>query len=205
MKHFSLILFGLISWWNFTFAETELAPLEELQKTVARAVEVLYGPDSIDKSSEVKRQEVRSEFEAAYDLNIIIRRAIGRNWKRMSVDEQAEVVELIKQLVLKAYIDGMNGKARPVIAYGKLITLSEKRIEIPSTILFDGRTLNLKYRFARMQTGWELYDLIAEEISLVSNYRQQFDEHFRRYDAVSLIEKLNKLLLNEKLEPNVSF
>jgi phospholipid transport system substrate-binding protein len=205
MKYYSLTLFGLISWWNCIFAEAEVSPLTELQKTVTHAVEVLYGPDSLDKSSEVKRQEVRAGFEAVYDLNILIRRAIGRNWKRMSADEQTEVVELIKQLVLKAYIDGMKGKARPVIAYGELITLNDKRLEIPSTVLFDGRIVNLKYRFARMQTGWELYDLIAEEISLVSNYRQQFDEHFRRNNASSLIEKLNKLLLNEKFEPKTPF
>ena len=137
MKFLTLILFGLTSCLNCISAETDVTPLAELQKAVAYAVEVLYAPDSADKSSAVKQQEIRAQFEAAYDLNIIIRRAIGRNWKRMSADEQAEVVELIKQLVLKAYIDGMKGKARPTISYGNPIMLNEKRIEIPSTVFLE--------------------------------------------------------------------
>ena len=62
----------------------------------------------------------------------------------------------------------------------------------------------LKYKLARMQSGWELYDLVAEEISLVSNYRQQFDDHFRRGNAAKLIEKLEELLNHEKLDHKVT-
>jgi phospholipid transport system substrate-binding protein len=68
----------------------------------------------------------------------------------------------------------------------------------------DGRTIRLKYKLARMQSGWELYDLVAEDISLVSNYRQQFDEHFRRGTTAELIEKLLELLKHEKLDSKVT-
>lgn len=179
-------------------------PVIELQDSVAVAVEVLFGEGSESKSVEAKRTAVRAAFEANYNMDIIIRRAIGRNWRRLSEDEQAQILELIKEVVLKAYIDGMDGKSRPEISYSEAIKNGENRLEIPSTVKLEGRTVHLNYKLARMQSGWELYDLVAEAISLVSNYRQQFDEHFRRGTAAELIEKLRELLKYEKLDPKVT-
>jgi phospholipid transport system substrate-binding protein len=178
-------------------------PVAELKGSVAVALNALFGEGSEAKSIEEKRAEVLAAFEANYNMEIMIRRAIGRNWLRLESDEKERILELIKQVVLKAYIDGMQGKSRPEISYEAAIKVGEMRLVIPSTVTLEERTVNLKYKLVRMQSGWELYDLIAEEISLVSNYRQQFDDHFRRGNAAGLIEKLEGLLQHEKLDPKV--
>ena len=199
---FKAILVGLIILFGSAVASAD--PVEELKGSVAEAVEVLFGEGSEAKSVEVKRDEVRGAFEKNYDMDIIIRRAIGSNWRRLTEEEQTRVLELIKAVVLKAYIDGMQGKSRPEIRYEAAIQLGEHRLEIPSIVTIEGRSVSLKYKLARMQSGWELYDLVAEEISLVSNYRQQFDDHFRRGTAAELIEKLEALLSHEKLDHKVT-
>jgi len=51
-----------------------------------------------------------------------------------------------------------------------------------------------------LKTGWEIYDIVAEDISIVSNYRQQLDDHFRKENGARLIEKLEKLLEQEELD-----
>ena len=187
----------------FVALNATVDPLAELQGSVEVAINALFGEDSELKSIETKRNEVLAAFESNYDMNIIIRRAIGRNWLRLSADEKKRISELIRQVVLKAYIDGMQGKTRPEISYQEPVMRGESRLEISSIVKLEDRTLNLKYKLARMQSGWELYDLVAEEISLVSNYRQQFDNHFRRGTASELIEKLEELLKHEKLDPNI--
>ena len=50
------------------------------------------------------------------------------------------------------------------------------------------------YRLGRLQSGWQIYDIVGEDISMVSNYRQQFDDHFRKGNGQQLIEKLEDLL-----------
>ncbi|NCG08419.1 MAG: hypothetical protein GWO81_02425 [Verrucomicrobia bacterium] len=179
-------------------------PVAELKDSVGVAVEALFGEGSETKSVEEKRAAVRAAFRENYNMDIIIRRAIGRNWRRLTEDEQVQILELIKEVVLKAYIDGMQGKSRPEITYREAVKNGENRLEIPSVVKMEDRTVHLKYKLARMQSGWELYDLVAEEISLVSNYRQQFDEHFRRGTAAELIEKLQTLLKHEKLDHKVT-
>jgi ABC-type transporter MlaC component len=59
---------------------------------------------------------------------------------------------------------------------------------------------NIVYRFGRLKTGWQLYDILAEDISVVSNYRQQIDDHFHNGNGAELIEKLRKMLEDEQLD-----
>jgi phospholipid transport system substrate-binding protein len=153
-------------------------------------------------SSEQKQTKVRETIEASYDLNVIIRRAIGRNWRLMDESEQTQVLELVKQLVVKAYVKGMDGKSRPQVELGSIIKVTEKRIEIESRVLLDGKTYYVVYRLARLSTGWEIYDIVAENISVVSNYRQQIDDHFRKGTGAELIIRLEELLESEDINEN---
>ena len=57
------------------------------------------------------------------------------------------------------------------------MTLSDKKI-------------NVSYRLAKLESGWQVYDLIAEGISIVSTYRKQFDSHFLKGDGDELIDQL---------------
>lgn len=177
--------------------------LDKLKATIEAALDVMYDEDNRDLSLEDKQAKVRSVLEDNYDLNVIIRRAIGRNWARMEAVEQERVVELVKQLTVKSYVNGMDGKRRPEISLGQLIELSDKRIEIDSTVQLDGKTYKVLYRLGRMPSGWQIYDIVAENISVVSNYRQQIDDHFRRKGATSLIERLEELLKKDTIHEDL--
>lgn len=174
----------------------------KLQATIDGALDAIYSGCCHELSSEQKQTKVRETIEASYDLNVIIRRAIGRNWRLMDESEQTQVLELVKQLVVKAYVKGMDGKSRPQVELGSIIKVTEKRIEIESRVLLDGKTYYVVYRLARLSTGWEIYDIVAENISVVSNYRQQIDDHFRKGTGAELIILLEELLESEDINEN---
>jgi phospholipid transport system substrate-binding protein len=142
-------------------------------------------------------------LEERYDLNVLIRRAMGRNWKLLEVDEQGRVTDLIMQLIVKTYVEGLDGKTRPEISYGEVVQVTDKRLEVPSTIVLEEKTFNVLYRLGRLKSGWQIYDIVAEDISVVSNYRQQFDDHFRKGNGAQLIEKLEELLNKEELNEGI--
>jgi len=96
----------------------------------------------------------------------------------------------------------MDGKSRPQIDLGTITKVTEKRIEIESTVLLDDKTYYVVYRLARLSTGWEIYDIVAENISVVSNYRQQIDDHFRKGNGAELITRLKELLESEDINEN---
>ena len=176
------------------------APDVKLKATISQALDVFYGNGADASSPEEKRDEIRAILNQSYDLSVIVRRAMGRNWKQLNTSQQHEVLDLFEQLVVKVTYEGLTGTAKPEITYGALVTVTDKRVEIPSTVTADGKTYNLVYRLGLLSSGWQIYDIVAEDISLVSNYRQQFDDHFRRSDGAALVTKLKDLLNKEILD-----
>jgi phospholipid transport system substrate-binding protein len=173
---------------------------QRLRGVIDAALEVVYGDCCVDIPVEEKEARVHAILEAEYDLNVIIRRAIGRNWKLMNEQEQQEVLELVKQLVVRTYVDSMQGTVRPEVELGEEVLITEKRMEIPSTIKLGETVYSVLYRLGRMRSGWQIYDIVAEDISVVSNYRQQIDDHFRKGNGRELIKILTKRLTSEDLD-----
>ena len=188
---------GLFAGTCVTAAEM---PREKLQATIDAALDVIYSDCCTEMSDLEKQAEVSKTVEANYDLDVIIRRAIGRNWEFMSEAEQTRVLSLVKELVLKAYVKGLEGKARPKVTLGEVIKISDKRMEIKSTIVLDNKTYYVLYRLGKMPSGWQIYDIVAENVSVVSNYREQIDDHFRRGTGAELITRLEELLAKNTID-----
>ena len=173
----------------------------KLATTMEATLDIMYLDAYKDYTSTQRQDAIRAIVEGKYDLEVLIRRAMARNWTLLSADEQMQVRNLIDQLIVKSFVEGMVGKGRPILDCGAVIEVSSKRIEVPVVISFpSGKTFNVLYRFGLLKTGWEIYDIVAEDISIVSNYRQQFDDHFRKENGARLIEKLEKLLKQEELD-----
>jgi len=198
--------FRVITFFFLTLSATVVYaaedPADKLQTTVETAIETFYGECCADQTTEEKRARVYAALEESYDLEVMIRYSIGRNWKRMKPAEQIRVVELIKQLVVKAYTDGIDGKARPEVSFGET-RLDGNRAEVPSVVILDGKSINVLYRMASRENGWQIYDIVVEDISVGQNFRHQFDDHFRRNNAKELIAKLEELLKKDKLDEEV--
>ncbi len=194
-----MLMLALVS--ATTFAAED--PAVKLRTTIDAALDVIYNDCCADLTDAEQQAEVRKVLESNYDLDVIIRYAAGANWKRMTPAEQVQFVELIKQLVLKAYVKGLNGKSRPGLHFGET-KFAGQRAEIPMVVLLDGKGINVVYRLAHRKSGWEIYDIVVEDISVGKNYREQINDHFRRGTAVELIEKLKKLLEKDDLDEKIT-
>ncbi|CAA6693031.1 MULTISPECIES: phospholipid-binding protein MlaC [unclassified Lentimonas] len=171
---------------------------EKLNNAMSAALDLMYLDAYQDYTYEQRQAAIKVLLEDNYDLSVIIRRALARNWGLMSAEEQVRVTDLIERLIVKAYVEGMAGQQRPEIDCGETVEITSKRIEIPVVIRFpSGKVFNVVYRLGRLQAGWQIYDIVGEDISMVSNYRQQFDDHFRKGNGQQLIEKLEDLLKKE--------
>ena len=199
MKSFSyraFLVLGLLFWASVSAQEAEK---DKLQGMIDAALDVIYSDTHTTLSANEKQAQVREKLESSYDLDVMIRYAIGKNWRRMNEGEQLEVLELVKQLVLKAYMIGLDGKDRPSVTLGELTQIGKARIEIESTMVLDAKIYYILYRLRQMDSGWQIYDIVAENISVSSNYRGQIDDHFRKGSGADLIARLKDLLAKDKI------
>ena len=199
MKFFSYMAYLVLGLLLVVSVSAQELQKEKLQGMIDATLDVIYSQTFASLSANEKKLKVREKIESSYDLDVMIRYAIGKNWRRMNEQEQLEVLELVKQLVLKAYVIGLEGKDRPTVTFGELTEIGKARIEIESTMVLDMKTYYILYRLRQMDSGWQIYDIVAENVSMSSNYRGQIDDHFRKGSAADLIARLKDLLAKDEI------
>jgi phospholipid transport system substrate-binding protein len=78
------------------------------------------------------------------------------------------------------------------IVFGKEVALTEKTVEVQSTVLTKSGEVPMYYRVILKDGAWRVYDVIIEGISLINNYRSQFREILANRPPESLLETLRK-------------
>ena len=140
MKSFSYKTFLVLGLLFGASISAQEAQKEKLLGMIDATLDVIYSETYASLSANERQVKVREKLESSYDLNVMIRYAIGKNWRRMNEREQLEVLELVKQLVLKAYVTGLEGKDRPLVSFGELREIGKARIQIESTVVLDAKT-----------------------------------------------------------------
>ncbi len=172
------------------------APKAALESTINELLDVLHADDS-NMPFTAKRDEIIEIVNRQFSFDVIIQRALGRNWSKLSDPQKEQVYNLVTDLVLQAYTQELQNGPKPRLTFSNPEVLSKSKIEIDSIVFLNNTKINLSYRLANIKDrGWQVYDVLVEGVSMVSNYRKQFDEHFQKKNASDLIDLLKSKLEN---------
>lgn len=195
-KFIASLFFSCVALWLSPSAQAEESPQITLQKTLTEVLDLLH--DGTELTLVQKRESILQLMEANFSFDIIIRRALGRNWNTLDAAQQTKITQLITDLLIAAYTRELKNGPKPDIQYAKPADLSENKIEIATKVSYKDTMVTVSYRLAMVKgRGWQVYDVLIEGVSMVSNYRKQFDEHFQTKSAADLIS-----ILQSKLDAN---
>jgi phospholipid transport system substrate-binding protein len=161
--------------------------LEVMQTSYAELMAIIYDQPP---SGELLSTRVRPVLEKYFDFEYTTRSAIGPGWRQFTPEQQQKSVQLFTSLVIRTYVDRFKPTSRPEIAWGTPATPADKRREIPSTITYENEQYSVLYKLRETAQGWRLYDVVAENVSMVANYRAQFEEIFRKGGAEAVLRAL---------------
>ena len=183
----------LISFIMLPYALSAQAPLDLLKQDVSEALDLLYTGTAGEELA-TREAKVRAVLEKRFAFPAISQRSLGVGWKRINEKQQAQFTEAFTQLLIRSYTSRFIGADKPELTYGDPIDLGSTRVEIPVDVTLDGNRYKIAYRMADIEGKPMVYDIIIENVSLVSNYRQQFSDILNRkgMDAVfkALADKL---------------
>ena len=167
------------------------APSEQLKSHVDRILKVLQDPAlrSEAKSAE-RRQTIRKIAGDIFDFGETAKRALGPHWRERTPAEQQEFVRLFTDLLEHGYISKIDAYQGEKVAYvGDTIdgthAMVKTRIVTPK-----GTEIPVDYRMASKDGRWLVYDVVIEGVSLVGNYRTQFNKVIQTSSYQALLEKL---------------
>ena len=168
-------------------------PLETVKGHVNKVLDVLRDPSLKGESAKkLKKDKIRAISEKMFDFTELSKRTLAANWSKFSPEQQTEFIELYTSLLEDAYANKIMAYTDEKIAFSKEVALTEKTVEVRSTILRDNGDIPIDYRVIMKDGLWRVYDVVIEGVSIINNYRSQFREILANKPPESLLATLRK-------------
>ena len=166
-------------------------PTDQLKTSVDRVIRLIEDPTlKTDAKVKERRAAIRKEAENILDFQETAKRALGPHWQRISEKEQQEFVSLFSDLLEHAYISKIERYSGERITYageaadGDAVTVKTR------FVTKQGTEIPIDYRMLRRGERWLAYDVVIEGVSLVANYRVQFDKIVRTASYADLVTRM---------------
>jgi phospholipid transport system substrate-binding protein len=147
-----------------------------------------------------KRTAVRRVAEQVFDVNETARRALGTHWQRRTPSEQEEFVQVFAELIERTYISKLDLYGGERLQYTGESIDGGYAIVRAKVVTKQGTEVPVEARMHRRGDKWLIYDIAIENVSLVGNYRSQFDRIIRSSSFAELMRRL-KVRRDEFLPP----
>lgn len=186
---------GFLLMLSLVIPDTALAglPLDTVKGHSDKVLEVLRDPSlKPEAAKKLRKDKLRAISENMFDFTELSKRTLAQNWKNLNPGQQKEFVELFKLLLGDTYADKILSYTDEKIVFSKEVSLTEKTVEVRSTVIRKNAEIPIYYRVILKDGGWRVYDVVVEGVSLTNNYRTQFREILSNKPPESLLETLRK-------------
>ena len=168
-------------------------PLEAVKGHVDEVLDLLRDPALKEEAAKkTKKDKLRAISEEMFDFTELSKRTLGQNWSKFNPDQQKEFVKLYESLLEDAYADKIMMYTDEKIVFNKEVPLTEKTVEVQSTVLRKSGEVPIYYRVIMKDGSWRVYDVVIEGVNLINNYRSQFKEILSNKPPESLLETLRR-------------
>ena len=188
-KQINFISLSLLGAYCLIVASTIEAgePLDLMRSTMDRGLQLFKDPTLQSKDKEKERADrMRAIVDSIVDFEEMTKRALGPHWNRMTPVEQQEFVRLFRSVSEKITSDWNPVK---MVLGREMIEGDFAQVE-SSEINSSGHPIPVVYKLRRVDGTWKIYDEVIGNISVVNNFRAQFN----RVISKSSFEELTKLL-----------
>ncbi|MDH5298085.1 MAG: ABC transporter substrate-binding protein [Desulfobulbaceae bacterium] len=153
--------------------------------------------DSKSVISDVKRQRIMDVVYDRFDFRAMSQLAMARNWKAITAKEQDRFVTLFAKVLENTYYDRINSYSGEVILF-KEQELKDDKAVVSSVVVKNNTETPVVYRLRSVGGKWMVYDVIIEGVSLVRNYRTQFDSIIEKEKYDGLIRRLEEKIAKKE-------
>jgi phospholipid transport system substrate-binding protein len=167
------------------------APTDQLKAQIDRVLKVLDDPElKKDGRNRERRAAVRRVANDIFDFGETARRSLARHWQGRTPAERDEFVQLFSDLLERSYISKVELYGGEKIQYlGDAVDGEQAKVQT-KLLTKSGSEIPIEYRMHRKGERWLVYDVIIEGVSLVANYRTQFNKIIQTDSYQALIKKM---------------
>ncbi|HXG21386.1 MAG TPA: ABC transporter substrate-binding protein [Methylomirabilota bacterium] len=180
------------------------SPLEVIRGTIQRATAVLQNPTYQGKEKfQARIAKVREIVEPQFDVQEIAKRTLGTYWQERTEEERQQFIHLFTELVQKTYGGTLDRYNANVQFFYDQERIDGQFAEV-DTRIFDpaqNKAFAVTYKLHQVNGKWLVYDVIAENVSMVRNYRNQFNRILSKSSYQDLVQTLQTKIKELDIAP----
>ena len=162
---------------------------DDVKKVVDDVVRIVSSKE-MKKNDSARRQALKKTISTIFDYSEMAKRSMGKNWNQRSAAEHKQFTDLFATLLENSYAGKIESYNNERIVYIKE-NIDGEYAEVKSKVVTALRDeFTLDYRLLNKNGKWMAYDVVIEGVSLVSNYRTQFNKIIASEGYPALLKKL---------------
>ncbi|OKY76662.1 MAG: hypothetical protein BM485_00860 [Desulfobulbaceae bacterium DB1] len=169
--------------------------IDQMRGSIDRILEILRR-DVPGEAWEQKKKEIVIIVRQRFDSRELAQRVLAQHWKERTEEQREQFILLFADVLETTYINKLKSYSNEEIVFKKQIVNGDKAA-VYSEILRKDQEIPIDYRLLKNSNEWRIYDIIIEGVSLVQNYRKQFDQIIKKEKYEGLI-----LRMEEKIKEN---
>ena len=200
MKSWFLLVLGALLVGSAAFAQVD-SP-DGLIKKVTEDVLTIVRQDKDIQSGNAKKviELVEAKVLPNFNFQHMTALAMGKDWNKASPEQKKRLAEEFKTLLVRTYSNALTGYRNQTIRYRPTkMQPGDDDVVVRTEVVQPGsKAIQLDYSMEKMADGWKVYDVVVAGVSLVTNYRDTFNQEVRANGVDGLLQMLvNK---NKQLE-----
>src|SRR5262245_37683233 len=193
----TLLIWAFLSFYPCNaFADS---PTAQIKSTIDQVIQILTDPQLQGEGrKQERRKRLREVIFVRFDFQEMAQRSLGAHWQRRTPEEQTEFIKVFSDLLEQTYVDKIESYNNEKFIY------TNERMDGPYADVSSkmrnskGEEFSINYKLHRAGEDWRVYDLVIENVSLVNNYRSQFNRILNSSTYDELVIKLKRKLSDNR-------
>ena len=192
---FAVLSLVLVGWSAPAMAESPKGTLKRLQNKISKLLRQKAHEGSA-RERQIKKQ-LKTAIRAMLDFDELARRSLRKHWDARTPTERAEFTGLLKDLIERNYISQLKTNLDYKLSYGEASTRGDTARVLTTVLVEKNRRVSeivIEYKMRKVKNSWMVYDVITDGVSIVRNYRSQFNRIISKKSYQALVDKMRKKL-----------
>jgi phospholipid transport system substrate-binding protein len=178
-----------------TPASAQEAPDALVKRLAEEVLTEIRGDKELQAGNQAKvKQIIETKLVPHFDFPRMTALAMGRNWKNATPEQQQQLTDQFRTLLVRTYSGALANYRENTMDYKPLrMNAGDSEVTVRTEVRRSGQApIQIDYSMEKTPDGWKAYDVIVAGVSLVTNYRDEFNDTVKSSGIDGLITALNK-------------
>lgn len=188
------LVFGSLIFLHGLAASATMTPTEQVRGAVDSVLSTLK-LDNLDRGA--KREKIRSSLQQIFYYRAMSQRTLATNWRKASPAEKDSFIKLFSKLLENTYIGKIEAYTDERVEYVSEKIKGKKAI-VDTMIVTGSVNIPISYKTVLKDEKWLIYDVVVEEVSLISNYRSSYKAIVKKEGMDGLLSKMEQKIKQQE-------